>query len=237
MPATFGPNDFIGIRSNTHRIRMRLNPGDHLDIIEIRENKSRSIFQYLEAKPRVEIYHMSLDVRIERSIALHPRELDARAHKLKGKSSAAELLTDRQSLDFCKVSKISDANTTCRLVTDITQKMSPRYIVAIELFIVRALLFAHINCASHAYDAHQIVQSACYRDAQAIRAGTFPITVIEGWLLRGTPEFIKMRRNHAADCGTFSQAECLVVTNSFRRIWPRINVHPVIGRQSQPIHE
>src|SRR6185312_9253699 len=173
---------------------------------------SRSIFQYLEAKPCVEIYHMPLDVRIERSITLHPRELHARTHKLKGKPSAAELFADRQSLDFCKVSKISDANTTCRLVTDITQKMSPRYIVAIELLIVWALLFTHINGAPHAYDTHQIVQSARYRDAQAIRAGAFPITVIDGWPLGGAPEFIKMRCNHAADCGTFGQAECLVVT-------------------------
>src|SRR6185312_13509047 len=160
MPATFRPNDFIGIRSNTHRIGMWLNPGDHLDIIEIRENKSRSIFQYLEAKPCVEIYHMPLDVRIERSITLHHRELHARTHKLKGKPSAAELFADRQSLDFCKVSKISDANTTFRRVTDITQKMNPRYIVAIELLIVWALLFTHINGAPHAYDTHQIVQSA-----------------------------------------------------------------------------
>src|SRR5262249_33296556 len=140
---------------------------DHLDIVEVRKHEFASRVGNREAALVPEFHQPLLCVSAHSGVSLRPTELDTGVDKLTSQTRASEFPADSQALSFCKIGKVTKAQTTGRFVSHITDQVGCSEIVPIEFFLVRALLFANKDRPAHHRRAHDIVERPCNPDRSA----------------------------------------------------------------------
>ncbi len=92
--------------------------------------------------------------------------LECRPDQFKRNRRGPEPLPHRHPFDLCKTTEIADPKAANGLPLDPADHMRCAEIVAVELFIERAVLLCHINRGPHGGDAHHVVHGARRGHAQ-----------------------------------------------------------------------
>ena len=76
MPPPLRPDQLVRVAANAHRIGVRLDIRDHLDIVEIGKDQIAAALEFMEAEPAPEIHQTPLRMSVKPSIAFHLAKLD-----------------------------------------------------------------------------------------------------------------------------------------------------------------
>src|SRR5262249_17423967 len=104
-------------------IRIALDIGDDLDIVEIGKGEVPSSFHHAKAEAAPEIHQPLLRMAINAGVTLAAAKLERRPHQLKGGAGFAEFGAYRQALDLGEIGEITHPKAAGRFMADIAQKM------------------------------------------------------------------------------------------------------------------
>src|SRR5688572_29163191 len=164
MPASFRPDDHIGIGADSDGIVVTIQLGDHLDIVKVGENQILATLKQFESETAPKIDQALLGVTIETPVAFYLAKLDSGAHHLERQARVAVFLANGQALDLGEIGEETEAQTARRLIADIAEQVRRRQIVTVELLLIRTFLLADIDGASQAGDAHEILERPRHSD-------------------------------------------------------------------------
>src|ERR1700733_14072469 len=198
VPTAFRPNQDIRIGTDRERIRRPIDIEHDLRIVDIRKAQILSAFELPESEMAVEAQQICPRLAIDAPIPFCPAQFDGRTDQAMGEPALAKLASNRNTLDFREICKTADADAARRFVADIAEKMRGTEIVAVEFFLVWAVLFGAIDRASNGKCAQHVVNRARDRDADLRRSVGNAVAVIDRGLgipHRGTLEPMQMRGN------------------------------------------
>ncbi len=105
MPATFRPDNDIGVAADRHGFGIAFDIGDHFDIVEPGKDKSFPAFQDPKAKTLPEIDQPCLGMGIDAAIPLFLAEFEGGANQLERGTRFAELLADGKPFQLREISE------------------------------------------------------------------------------------------------------------------------------------
>src|ERR1041385_496042 len=168
---------------------------------------------------------------IEAPVPFGAAQLDAGPNNLESQTRLAKFFSDRKAFDLCKVSEKSNAKASCGFVANVTNQVSCREIVAIELFFVGALLLPDIDGASDRCNPHHILKRAGDRYRKALAFGCSVISVVKRWIIAsglGTAIHMQLRCGHALEGGAGNETRGLQNATPVERDRAREQVGPGI---------
>ena len=135
---------------------MRLCLQQHFCIREIRKNQIALRWHGLRSKPRPEGHKPILRMPVNSPISLLSSQLNTCANYLESNPRIAKFMPHREPLKFCEFSKKPCPQTGNRFMAAVPDQMRRAEVVAIELFIIGAGLFAQIDGSADGGDLHQL---------------------------------------------------------------------------------
>ena len=120
----------------------------------------------------------------------------------------------------CESRETPDSKTTDRLIAGVSKEVDSNQVVAVELFMIRALLFADVDRTANRYHPHEILERAGDRDADRIAGAAWHVGVVSGSGVarrRSALEHVKIRNAFPAIARSQYEAEPFTDAGAFYR--------------------
>ena len=157
VPISLRADDHIGIAVERDGVGARLKVEDHLGIGEIGKSELAVVAERLGAEMRPEVNQPVLRVAIDLLEPLALDVIEAGLHQLERYARPPELTTDGEAFDLGKLAKKPHPKTGRGLIADKADEVRGDQIVAVELFLDRAILLGKVHGGANSGHQHQIV--------------------------------------------------------------------------------
>ena len=169
IPKSVGTHQQQRISVDGQRIGVRRDLAFDFDIIVIGKRERRAAWAGAKAHAPPKRRQPYLDIAERAAVAAPAREFDARAEQAAHHFAAAMGALDRDPLDFNEIGEPSKPHGGDRFAIDLGDEVGGSgEIIAVEFFVERTGLLAHIDKRAQRKHTHQCVQIARDLNAHAI---------------------------------------------------------------------